>query len=633
MKSLMLFLKQHSIWFVTILVFISWSAVNIISYYGITNAKIDLSNGQIFTLSKHSQSLLKEMKSPLTIRFFYSREAGEHNPVIQRYAKRIRSLLLDYKSHSHGQIKLEFIDPKPYSSEEDLALSHGIQGVPLDNFGTKLYLGLSVASQTDDIVAIPYLDVEKEQFLEYDISRTLYDFIHPEKKNIGIITSIPLGNFVPEGKTMRFQPWALFQQIQDLYHLTFIDPATMQHLPTDMDILLMVQPSQLPDPLLYDIDQYILKGGKTIIFDDPLIESANPKAVPHSTHGIDFLFNAWGIAIDPSMVVGDFSNATAVAQDNSAQQVTSYLPWPTLTKNNFSRDDVTISNLNRIQLASAGFIQKMANHSTIIAPLLFSTKQSMPLNVDIVRRASPKELLSHFKPSGISYTYGARILGSLSTAFPNGISNHPPKNEHGMSNTVDESASSPHVLHSVKDTHVVVIADIDLLHDRFWAQIQDMYGQRVVIPFSDNAFFILNMIDQFGGSDSLIHLRSKGNQTRPFTTIDVIKKKSEQLYLAKEKSLQQSLIILEKQLTDAATKNNNASSIITPSQGQTIEAIRFKLLETRKELRNVNHALREEIESYYFIIKWIGIGMIPSALCIIYFIIGIRKTVIRRRIH
>ena len=103
------------------------------------------------------------------------------------YAKRVQEFLEQLELISNGKIQLKKIHPAPLSVEEDEAVKMGIQGVPLDQSAEMGYFGLAANNSTDDRKSIPFFNPQREQFLEYDLTRIVFELASPKKKKIGLI--------------------------------------------------------------------------------------------------------------------------------------------------------------------------------------------------------------------------------------------------------------------------------------------------------------------------------------------------------------------------------------------------------------------------------------------------------------
>src|SRR5204863_8007496 len=86
----------------------------------------------------------------------------------------------------------------------------------------------------------------------------------------------------------------------------------------DVDVLLIIHPQGLSDKTLYAIDQFVLGGGRALVFVDPHSETQqmhpNRYAPPGgpSARNLEPLFQAWGVELEPKVVAGDRQAARRV---------------------------------------------------------------------------------------------------------------------------------------------------------------------------------------------------------------------------------------------------------------------------------------------------------------------------------
>ncbi|HLJ05387.1 MAG TPA: GldG family protein, partial [Acetobacteraceae bacterium] len=166
--------------------------INMFADARLANVHVDLTQSHIYTLSNGTRQILKGLKEPITLRLFYSRQLGSAVPVYGAYADHVREELREYAAASGGKIKLEFYDPEPFSDTEDHALAYGLQGVPLDQGGTQVYFGLAGGNLEDDERTIPFFQPERERFLEYDLTKLVYELSNPKRPVVGVMSSLPL---------------------------------------------------------------------------------------------------------------------------------------------------------------------------------------------------------------------------------------------------------------------------------------------------------------------------------------------------------------------------------------------------------------------------------------------------------
>ncbi len=507
------------------------------------------------------------------------------------------------------------VDPKPFSEEEDEAVSFGLQGVSVQGGTDSLYLGLAATVEDGRNLIIPFLQADREIFLEYDISQMIYTLTNPEKIKLGLLSALPLaGGPTPENPFQAEMPWMISDQLHRQFDVEVI--LSEKIIPEDIDVLMVVHPHDLSDTALYAADQFVLKGGHALIFADPLSEF---KSVSSPGTGIpgegtaDELLKAWGLKMETGKVVGDMTVSQRVSyRDDNRVKTVNYLPWLALKENLINREEVTTAQLDHLNLASAGSLMQTEDARTSMVPLLSSSKRSMLIDATRIAFApDPAKLISEFAPSGVTFTLAARIFGPATTAFPDG----PPLDE---SAEEERGTFGDHLTDSKSDINVVVIADSDMLQDRFWVEIQNFFGQRLAMPVADNADLVINLLDQLGGSSDLIGIRSRASTFRPFLLFDRVSRDAELKYRVKEQELLSRLEAAEEKLNDLQTQRQDPESAqFTPEQEEELENFRKEKVKTRRELRDVQFELRRDIERLEAWIKFFNIGLVPLMLVVI----------------
>jgi gliding motility-associatede transport system auxiliary component len=635
--------------------FILLIAINAFSSVAFRGATLDLTQGSLYTLSSGTKQVLGHLNEPITLRYFYSQQLGEEAPQYGTYAARVRELLERYVGLSGGKIKLEIYNPVPFSDEEDLAVSYGLQGVPVNQAGEQVYFGVAATNSTDDEGSIAFFHPERERFLEYDLTSMVAKLANPKKKVVGLITALPLqGQFMPQGGMQ--QPWAIMQQISDRFDVKPIfDNAT--EIPADIDVLMIVQPKRLSEQVRYAIDQYVLKGGKALVFVDPHSES-DVSGPAFGGRPIDTasdmpkLLGAWGVELVPDRVVADAQSAIRISVgDGPNAKVIDYPLWLNLDNSDIDPDDVVTAQLSRITLGNAGELKPKEGSTVKMTPLIQSSPESMLVDANKVRIGPDfVELIASFKSDNKRKVLAARLNGIAKTAFPDG----PPKpKEEKKSADADkkpepaagkpadktdgkaepakteeekkyEAAKAAQVKESKQPINVIVVADADMLSDRFWVSVRDFFGQQMAVKSSDNADFTVNALDNLSGSDQLIGLRSRGQSSRPFTLVQELQSQAELRLRTQEQSLTKKLEDAQKKLADVQTKaDSGGKAILTPEQLKTIDEFRAEMLNTRQQLRKVQRALREDIDRLDARLKFVNIGLIPILVALVAIVLGI----------
>lgn len=606
-----------------VLAIILFLALNIFSSATFRNSQFDLTQGRLYTLSDGTLKVMSELKEPVTLRYFVSRQLLDMSPGLGTYSTRVLELIERYVTLAGGKILLEVIDPKPFSTEEDRAVGFGLQGAPLNEGGELGYFGLAGTNTTDDQDVIGFFQPQREQFLEYDLTRLIYNLANPKKKVIGLISGLP----IDADPLKKYKPWAVIEQMKQFFEVRSLglDPKFTD----DIDVLMIVHPIGLTDESLYAIDQHVLNGGKTMVFLDPYAEEGTRsnqamRLPPDQGSDLDKLFKAWGIDYTPDKVMGDLGSAQRVSAgvDQLGRPIiTDYVAWVSMTPERMNSKDVVTGELRMINLASAGFISKAKDSVAVIDPLISSSKSAAPVDSKKVRfQPDPSTILKEFKPLDKVMIIAARIGGKLGSAFPDGPPKKQKDDKAADAGDKDKKPAKPkpHVKVAANDVNMIVVADTDILADNFWLQVQDFFGQRMVVPTANNGDFVINALDNLSGSSALIGLRSRGLSNRPFERVQEIQKAAEVRFRAREQTLNKELEDVQKKLKDLQTKEKaGGATILTVKQKEAIANFRRQILKVRRGLREVRVALREDIDRLDAWIKVINIGAMPALVAIV----------------
>ncbi|HTQ12459.1 MAG TPA: Gldg family protein [Rhizomicrobium sp.] len=581
-------------------------ALNIAVDATVTTARLDLTQNHTFTLAKGTRNIIADIREPIHFNFYFSRKTAQNYAQVSNYAGRVRDLLREYQALSHGKIILREVDPEPYSEQEDEATADGLTGAPTDS-GDMVYFGLLGTNSIDGREVIPFFNQERENYLEYDITSMLYRLSEPKKPKLAVISSLPLDTGLGGMAAMMQgggQPFLIYQELAKSYDTQMLDPS-FTSIPAGVDVLMIVHPPELGQAQSYAIDQFVLKGGRALVFVDPyseLSQAGGQGSGPVSSN-LPQLFKAWGIAYNPDKVIADPTLAQRVQTSDPRNPVASYPAWLHLGPDNFDTGDQITATLQSLNLASAGALGHARGATTDFTPLVSSSKDAGLLDAAEVRfNPRPQDLISSIPPQGGGpYAIAARISGPARTAYPNGAATAP--------------GSAPQVK-GARNINVVVMADSDIFDDRFWVHVEDAFGKKVAAPFADNAAFVINAVENLTGSDDLISLRTRATNDRPFTVVKKLQADAQAQYQQEADALQTRLTDIENRLRalqQGGPANGQAdnSTSLTPQQQAAIAQAKRDLSDTRAQLRDVQHNLRSKIDRLGTILALINIWLVP----------------------
>ena len=630
-------------------------ALNMFANQALTRFRLDLTEQRLFTLSEGTRNIIDAIDEPVTLRFYVSRSLASRLPSISGYVARVRDLLQEYEYAADGKIILTVIDPEPFSEEEDRAVAYGLSGLPLLDGESTFYFGLVGTNTLDDQEVIPRFTPDREEFLEYDLTKMIHTLAQAERPVIGLLSGLPL-----DGRTQQAmmtgrppQPWLILERMEELFEVRHLSTLSLERVEEDVDVLMAVHPKGLSDTVRYAIDQFVLGGGHTLVFVDPNAEADMNPTVPGlpplpGKSELEDLLAAWGLELDTTRTVGDMQiGADVQAQMGDRVATIRYPMWMNVPSPLLNREDVVTAELGNLTFGTAGALVTVPDAGLTVSPLAMTTPSGAGLvETEMVGpMADIERLVREFRPDGTSYVLAARIGGKAASAFPEGPPLPDTADEEGAgegqgtgegegagaeSGAEDSGTPAEPVPDHLDEgeIHVIVVGDTDFLQDQFWVQRQNIFGQSIPIPISANGSFVINALDNLTGSGDLIGIRSRGRFLRPFTVVNELRQDAELRFREKEKELLQRLKETEARLSELRT-GEGEEIVLTEDQRNAIIEFTEERVRIRRELRDVRHSLRKDIEALEASLKFINIGLVPIVIGIGGLLAGLHR--MRRR--
>ena len=620
-------------------------AANTLFNVSAPQARLDVTEDGLFTLSDGTLATLARIDEPVELHFFLSGHLGREVPLYASYGLRVRELLAEVAVASGGKVILHEHDPRAFSRGEELAVSFGVQGVPVESRGELAYFGLAGTNSVDDVETVPFFQPEREMLLEYDIARMIHVLSDPEPTVVGVMGSLPImGDMHAQAQGGVLVPWAIARHLKagfDTIHL----PESIDDLPASVDVMMVVHPRAMSERAIYELEQFLFRGGRALLFVDPRAESdtsVGPDAASSSTGGLGPLLRKWGIEVPDRRLVGDRSMALTINAGTAARPVPAeFLVWLGASAEYLAQDDPATARLPTLHLASAGSIRRSEGSPLALEPLITSSPDSGPIDVDAVRGLRPDVLglLDRFRPDDDVHVLAGRLTGEVGTAFPDGP---PPRTVAKTAAALAADPDPPQLMRSRRPINVILVADADLLQDRFWLRKRQFFGREVEEAIAGNADFVVNALGNLAGSDALLKLRSRGVSQRPFERIRALERDAESRFREKERELQDKLRETQEKIAglegvrtteDALTGERRIVVSLSDRQRAQIEALRGEMLSIRRQLHEVRRSLREDVEGLEARLQFANIGLVPIALSLVAITVGLVRVARRRRYH
>lgn len=605
---------RRSAWALPLLALVFLALVGLSSVL-LRGARIDLTANQEHTLSPATIALLEGIEEPVTLRLYFSERSAGDFPQVRAYAQRVRELLQEMAARSKGGLVVEVIDPEPYSEQEDLAVAQGLTAVPLPS-GGNFFFGIVGSNSTDGELPIPFLQAEREAFLEYNLAKLVSALTVEERPVVALFSGLPMAPEFDPSTGAPSPGWVVDQQLRELFELRRLEP-DFSAIDADVDLLMLVHPAGLSQDSLYAIDQFALRGGRVLAFVDPDAENAAPDDLLGGDAGaarasdLGPLLAAWGVDFDPANVVADpgFALSVQTREGGANEPLITLLG---LDAEALSASDIVTAQMELINLSTAGVLRPREGATTRFEPLLSTSEQSgeLPTSMLGTVSATPSNLLREFRADGGPRTIAARLSGPAATAFP-------------------QRGGEGHRATSASDLQVIVVADTDLLADAFWVNVAPGPGG-FSEPFANNGDLVYNAVENLSGQAGLIGLRTRAVASRPFHRVQALRRAAEQQFLQTERELQQRLSDLERQLGELQSGEDGAPALGAEQQAE-LERFQQEKIDVRLQLREVQRQLNADIDALSMTLRVVNIVLVPAFVAFLFLIAGLWRLQRRRR--
>ncbi|UCC97763.1 MAG: Gldg family protein [Phycisphaerales bacterium] len=621
--------------------------------------KVDITDQKLYTLSDGTQSILAKLNQPIKAKLYYAKTASFKGPdqirFFNNYYEFVKALLEQYVAASKGLVQLEVIDPRPFSDEEEQAMKYGLRRFPIteeENF----FFGLVVQTQFGVEKAIPFFSPDRQNFVEYDISYLIDTAVTRQKKTVGVLSSLPVmgddvSGYMREMMMRQGQqpkpPWTIIEHLRKQYEVETV-PTDVNDI-NDVDILMVIHPKNLPEKTLFAIDQFVLKGGPTIVCVDPHCFADVPPQMPmqmqmqmqHERNSdLNTLLRTWGLEMPANTFAGDRSLASmaAIRANQRPERIIGYLNLVP-EGDCFSTDNVMTAELNQVRFLFSGVLKEVSDPNQTEqsgaeierAPLITTSNRGNTFSV-----SGPYELMFLDGPSLMKkfvdgtepMAMGYLITGRLESSFPDGIevdSESPDPND--PNETITATTQLAGLTEAQEDCTVVVFSDVDFITDNMAYQ-NSFFGKMVV---GDNSTLLTNAIDDVSGSGDLVSIRSRGNFKRPFVVVDEIERQAEAETAEEVEKINLQIAGFQGELQSIiSSAKEGQEEVIGSSIVQKKKELELKILQAQRQLRQVKMTRRERIERLGNRLRQANMLGAPMVILIIAIVLGLRRSVRKR---
>ncbi len=318
-------------------------AFNVVSVY--LFGRLDLTRDDQFTLSRATETVLSELKEPVTVRAYFTADLP---PPYGSNARYVRDLLDEYFAASGGNFRYEFVDPAAEESDADKELKKDVKqdifgravreatsvekelqtlGIPpvqvRVNEGDKLevkraYMGLAIHyGDKKDVIPV----VQDTNGLEYDLTTLIRKMTREKTPKIAFVTG---HGGVDAQKDMS----RVHQLIGQLYEVTSVDLSTSE-MPADIDAVIVAGPATpFSDDEKRKLDQFVMSGKGAAFLLDSVQPDLQTLEAKDASHGLGDLLKAYGVELMPGLVLDAECATINITQQRGFMRIAQPVKYP-----------------------------------------------------------------------------------------------------------------------------------------------------------------------------------------------------------------------------------------------------------------------------------------------------------------
>ena len=571
--------KKYQLIILSVLALISFIGINIAVSLMFASFVIDTTPDDKYSLGEKTKVWLEGNESNIYMRLYTSGNNKE-------YARDVLRLLEQYRVNSDGRISIKTIDVEPLSAAEAEATKLGVKEV-----GNKNYIGLVVSDEEGDFASIPYLNPLRKDYLEHDITRLLSRLNNKDKKTIGVLSS-EIKLTATESALDYTTDWPFLDILRNDYNISSVKNR-VAYIKNDIDLLLVVNPKNLPEDTVYAIDQYLMRGGNVLIFLDPVSEVAiAEKKYGLSATSLERFLAGFGIKYDYTKIAADMKSDRMITKADNTK--VSYPFWINV---NFGEQSHNLFNaLNTVLLNSAGYLKVFPQNGLSTQVLLSTSDKGGTAKTKKVVFGSVNESINNITGMQEKLPLGILVEGKFTSLFTAPLY----KNELYL--------AGEYAYQSIRLSRgkLAVIADSDILNSKLWnANLVSDQNWYDVVPYTNNFDFVEILIDYLSESN-LLSVAPKytfyNSESLDAKFMSLVKEKyaHDETYLEKEIS---SIEEQQKKLVDQIRRQEIIMSVPVAQNMQNMEKRKIDLNNQKEKIQQKQENLYNTLGAMFIVIN------------------------------
>jgi len=427
----------------------------------------------------------------------------------------VRKAAEELKKTGKDHFTYDEIVPADQAQEADVARRFGAQPMSLGIFSRETFHlsgYLTVGSQTEQVPLATgqVSSASIRELIENSLKRRAPGFL----KTVGVVTPQPS---IPPEVMMQLrmqgqmpqQPPPEFDQIKTMlrqeYNVRDVSVDGAEGVPGEVDVLLVLKPKNWSDRAVYNLDQYLMRGGRVILcagsYETDFGQSGlNVRPIES---GLGPWLKHYGIEISKTLLLDDHNQPLPVPEIRRTPfgnlQTWVMRPYPYLVEIRDAglKNRAVTGKLEAVRVYWGSPIEVSPPDKKLnVIPILASSERSWT-DDDVTKAAS----VSYTVPAGAKpHLVAAALQGSFESYF---AGKEPPKAPGDSTRKEVPLTRSP-------DTRLAVVGDAEFVSDL----VARVLGRQLGGAFVENLGFVQNLLDWMNLDNDLISIRTRSAQAR-----------------------------------------------------------------------------------------------------------------------
>ena len=319
-------------------------AINVIGTRAFT--RLDLTDSKEFTISEATKNVLGNLDDVVLAKVYFSGKLPDQLATLER---NVRDLLREYEIYGKGKLQIQFINPDENEEFKNQAIAMGVPQVQMNVLDEDQYqvinvfMGIGLQSG-EESASLPV--IEDLSTFEYDFTSAILELTTNSDYTIGVLQGTGERSLTQDLTGMQ-------RLLQERFAVRPVDlRGGSSPIPDDIDVLLVPGSKNVVDRAEFEIDQFIMRGGKVIFLLDVMMlnEQLGLQAMP-ARSGLDDLLASYGVQLK-NEIVQEHPGYSAQAQFSQGFMsfLVRYPLWPKTVKGLFNPDNPITSRLESLVL-------------------------------------------------------------------------------------------------------------------------------------------------------------------------------------------------------------------------------------------------------------------------------------------